>query len=125
MLEKEEKNLKMKVQKIVSFVIFFYLSKLSTSQDQTKSFGCQCGKAKLGAVEEFRRRKRESLYSALDKAEQQMSHNTDVQDVEENLEVLKKLVQAKAKEADGIHSRIVNGYEPRRRPWIVLIQISR
>ena len=115
----------MKVRKLVPFVIFSYLSKLSTSQDQTKSFGCQCGKAKLGAVDEFRRRKRESLYSALDNAEQQMSHNTDVQEVEENLDVLKKLMQAEATKDDGIHSRIVNGYEPRRRPWIVLIQISR
>ena len=118
----------MKVKRIVGIVcvvIFFYLSKPSTSQDQIKSFGCQCGKAKLGAVEEFRRRKRESLYSALDNAEQQVSHNTDVQEVEENLDVLKKLIKTKAKEDNGIHSRIVNGYEPRRRPWIVLIQISR
>ena len=119
----------MKVQRIVGIVcvvIFFYLSKPSTSQDQTKSFGCQCGNAKLGAADEFRRRKRESFISALDNTEKEMSHDvTDVQEVEENLDVLKKLIKTKAKEDNGIHSRIVNGYEPRRRPWIVLIQISR
>ena len=121
------KKFKMNLERIVALVILLYLSKPSQSGDQTKSFGCQCGKAELGAADEFRRRKRESSSSAIDIIEKKLSNDTDVQEVEENLDVLKKLVQneAKQKKDDSIHSRIVNGYEPRRRPWIVLIQISR
>ena len=113
------------LKRIVSLAVVFYLSKPSKSQDQTKSFGCQCGEAEVGAEEELRRRKRESLNSALDSLEKQPTNDTDVQEVDENLDVLKKLVQSEAKKDAGIHSRIVNGYEPRRRPWIVLIQIAR
>ena len=115
----------MNLERIVALVILLYLSKPSQSGDQTKSFGCQCGEAEFGAEEELRRRKRESLNSALDSIEKQLTNDTDVQEVDENLDVLKKLVQSEAKNDAGIHSRIVNGYEPRRRPWIVLIQIAR
>ena len=112
----------MNTQRIIFFLLLCYLSKHAIArQDKTTSFGCRCGNAKVGASDKFRKKRQTTNY-ALDvfKTKRDTSYKR-----ENDNNTLKKLRTAEAKLLSDEHSRIVNGYEPERRPWIILLQISR
>ena len=112
----------MNAQRIIFLLLLCYLSKHATArQDKATSFGCRCGNANVGAVDKVRRKRQTSNY-ALDV----FGRKRGIRDTEENgTKTLEKLKKAEAKLLNDEHSRIVNGYEPERRPWIILLQISR
>ena len=86
---------------------------------ETKSFGCRCGISKRGAADEIRR-KRQAVNSILDVFRKK--RDTINQDITSSHLMHTKSTQTGLND---VHSRIVNGYEPQRRPWITLITILR
>ena len=119
---KDKKQNKMNKRKIIFFLQLCYLSKHAIArQDKTTSFGCRCGNAKVGAFDKFRKKRQTTNY-ALDV----FQSKRDIRNTEENgNNTLENLKKAEAKLLSDEFSRIVNGYEPERRPWIILLQISR
>ena len=127
----------------VFFLVFFDISILETSsKSQTKSFGCQCGKARKGAYTTRKKRHAESMESEIHRSSNSIN---EIENVNNNLQVSKSL-KSKLKHLNDVvskmvikkskspnkqkdtldkHSRIVNGYEPKKRPWIALITINR
>ena len=89
--------------------------------DKTKSFGCRCGKAKVGPAVDTRR-KRQAMNSIMGNNMRMKRENAIP--IKDN-GTLNELKNAESKILNDEHSRIVNGYEPQRRPWITLITISR
>ena len=103
-------------------LIYCYLSKFANARHGKKtSFGCQCGNANVGAGDEIRRKRQTTNY-ALDviSAKRDTSYTWG-----NDNNTLEKLQIAEAKLLSDEYLRIVNGYEPDRRPWIILLQISR
>ena len=128
---------------ILLFLVFFVISILETSsKSQPKSFGCQCGKARQGAYATRKKRHTESMESEIHRSSNSIN---DIEKVRNDLlvskrsksklknlnNVVSKMVIKKSKSPYNPkstidkHSRIVNGYEPKKRPWIALITINR
>ena len=128
---------------VLLFVVFFVISILETSsKSQTKSFGCHCGKARQGAYTTRKKRHTKSLESEIHRSS---SNINEIENLHNNLlvskssksklkhlnNVVSKMVIKKSKSPNNKkstidkHSRIVNGYEPKKRPWIALITINR
>ena len=120
--KKHKKQNKMNTQRIIFFLLLCYLSKHAIArQDKTTSFGCRCGNAKVGASDKFRKKRQTTNY-ALDV----FRSKRDIRNTEENgNKTLENLKKAEGKLLNDEYSRIVNGYEPERRPWIILLLISR
>ena len=113
----------------VFFLVFFVISILETSsKSQTKSFGCQCGKARQGAYTTRKKRHAESMESEIHRSSNSISSKSKLKHLNN---VVSKMVIKKSKSSNkqkstiDKHSRIVNGYEPKKRPWIALITINR
>ena len=113
----------------VFFLVFFVISILETSsKSQTKSFGCQCGKARQGAYTTRKKRHAESMESEIHRSSNSISSKSKLTRLNN---VVSKMVIKKSKSPNNQkstidkHSRIVNGYEPKKRPWIALITINR
>ena len=113
----------------VFFLVFFDISILETSSKyQTKSFGCQCGKARKGAYTTRKKRHAESMESEIHRSSNSISSKSKLTRLNN---VVSKMVIKKSKSPNNPkstidkHSRIVNGYEPKKRPWIALITINR
>ena len=113
----------------VFFLVFFDISILETSsKSQTKSFGCQCGKARKGAYTTRKKRHAESMESEIHRSSNSISSKSKLKHLNN---VVSKMVIKKSKSPNkqkmtiDKHSRIVNGYEPKKRPWIALITINR
>ena len=137
---------------VLLFLVFFIISILETSsKSQTKSFGCQCGKARQGAYTTRKKRHAKSMESEIHRSSNSIN---EIENFRDNLSASKssksklkhlnnvvskwlsksgyqKMVIKKSKSPNkpkstiDKHSRIVNGYEPRKRPWIALITINR
>ena len=112
----------MNAKKIIFLLLLCYLSKHATArQDKATSFGCRCGNANVGAADKIRK-KRETTNYALDV----FRRKRNIRDIEGNgNKTFENLKKAEAKLLNDEFSRLVNGYEPERRPWIILLQISR
>ena len=113
----------------VFFLVFFVVSILETSsKSQTKSFGCQCGKARQGAYTTRKKRHAESMESEIHRSSKKISSKsklTRLNNVVSKMVIKKSKSPNKQKSTIDKHSRIVNGYEPKKRPWIALITINR
>ena len=122
--------MKLPLRKVVLlFLVFFVISILETSsKSQTKSFGCQCGKARQGAYTTRKKRHAESMESEIHRSSNSISSKSKLKSLNN---VVSKMVIKKSKSPNkqkstiDKHSRIVNGYEPKKRPWIALITINR
>ena len=113
----------------VFFLVFFVISILETSsKSQTKSFGCQCGKARQGAYTNRKKRQAESMESANHRSSNSINSKSKLKhlnDVVSKMVIKMSKSPNKQKSTIDKHSRIVNGYEPQKRPWIALITINR
>ena len=128
---------------LLLFLVFFVISILeASSKSKTKSFGCQCGKARQGAYTTRKKRHAESMESEIHRSSNSIN---EIENVRNNLlvskrsksklknlnNVVSKMVIKRSKSPNNPkstidkHSRIVNGYEPKKRPWIALITINR
>ena len=103
----------------IIIITFCVLQYVVTRRVEKRSFECRCGMAKIGAAEEIRR-KRQTVHSKLGTSRLK-------RDTFNQIKTFKHLtpVNSTEKVLNDKHSRIVNGYEPQRRPWITLITISR
>ena len=103
-----------------SAVIIYLLMLCICDISAMQSFGCQCGMAKVGEADPFRK-KRQSVDRVFDTF--RMKRNT--RHHKNNGSTNKKKNTEKQEGLSDKHSRIVNGYEPQRRPWMILITIKR
>ena len=111
---------------VLLFLVFVFISILETSsKSQTKSFGCQCGKARQGAYTTRKKRHAESMESEIHRSSNSISSKSKLNNVVSKMVIKKSKSSNKQKSTIDKHSRIVNGYEPKKRPWIALITINR